>query len=86
MGERYDRLKENAYNKLQDTWGQHAASTRAKYLDRWCRLCGVDDPKDIDYDNPYVHLEWFLCDPRYLIKLTSGKRNEVLAEMDEIQQ
>lgn len=86
MGERWDNVKEAFANKMEDTWATHAAQTRMKYLPRWAKLCGVEDYKDIDYSNPYVHLEWFLCDPRMLMKLTGGRRNEVLALMDEQQQ
>lgn len=78
-------MKENMYARLEDTWADHAASTRAKYYPRWARLCGVEEWTDIDFDNPYVHLEWILCDPRVLIKLTGGKREEALAMMDEQQ-
>jgi hypothetical protein len=49
------------------------------------KVCGVDRPEDIDYSQPNVHLEWFLCDIRMLTRLQHGQREEVMALMDESQ-
>ena len=64
---------------------QYTAQTRAHWTERWMEICGVQTPEEIDYDNPYVHLEWLLCDLRVTAKLTSGMLDEALAMMDEKQ-
>lgn len=81
----FDKVKDAMLNKMLDSWEENAAKTRLKYYDHWANLCGVTEWKDIDFDNPYVHLEWILCDPRVLFKLTGGAREEALAMMDEQQ-
>lgn len=78
-------LKEKMLDKLEESSDENAAKVRYKFGPRWMKLCGVDRWEDIDWDNPYVHLEWFLCDWRMLGKLTDGRRDEVLAKMDEQQ-
>ena len=78
-------LKERLALKMDEMAEQNAAQVRLKYYDRWMKICGVDRWEDIDFDNPIVHLEWFLCDWRMLGKLTDGNRDEVLALMDEQQ-
>ena len=29
----------------------------------------MDEPSKIDYTNPYIRLEWLLCDPYYLLPI-----------------
>ena len=78
-------MKERIATRLEESNDNNTAKVRAKALDSWMEICGVDRVEDIDYSNPRVHLEWFLCDFRMLAKLTSGKREEVLELMDDQQ-
>ena len=84
QGERMS-MKERLVMRMEMTHDQNTAKTRAKFLKHWMEVCGVDSVDKIDYDNPIVHLEWFLCDFTILAKLTDGQRENVLAMMDEQQ-
>lgn len=64
---------------------KYTASTRMKWMERWMEICGTDTVEGIDYDNPYVHLEWLLCDLRVTAKLSGNKVDEALAMMDDMQ-
>lgn len=33
-----------------------------RVLERWMEYSGVEDPSQIDYENPCVHIEWVCCD------------------------
>lgn len=57
------------------------ADACAKYLDRWADLSGHPGDYDaIDYDNPYIQLEYRMCDMKTLLRLSSKrKREETLA-------
>lgn len=85
MGKEKLTLKEKVSLKMMEVSDAQANQTRMKFAERWMKLSGVDRWEDIDWDNPYIHLEWFLCDWRMLGKLTDGNRDEVLALMDEQQ-
>lgn len=61
------------------------AKVRSKWTDRWMQICGVDTPDEIDYDNPYVHLEWILCDMGIQAKLMAGNLESAFKLMDEQQ-
>lgn len=63
------KIVEEITNKLDDKKGGMLAHIRAKNYPRWCEVCGVTDPKDIDYDNPFVRIEWLLCDPGWLLTI-----------------
>lgn len=65
-------VKQFGKNKLNDMNDQVAFQVRAKFLDQWCDYCGVTDPKDIDYNEPHVAIEYLLCDP-VNIKLIRSK-------------
>ena len=78
-------MKERIAMRMEEKHDENTAKTRAKFLDHWMKVCNVDSPDKIDYDNPIVHLEWFLCDFKVLAKLTDGQREEVLAMMDDSQ-
>lgn len=81
----FDNYKQAVWNKMETDYDKFTMKTRSRYEERWMKLCGVDDPKDIDLNNPIVNLEYFLADFRIISRLTSGKRDEVLAMMTEQQ-
>ncbi len=78
-------LKERISLKLEESNAQNTATTRLKFYPHWRKVCGVETDEEIDFDNPIVHLEWFLCDFRIQGKLMDGKREEVLEMMDDVQ-
>ena len=78
-------MKERIVMRMEETHDANTAKVRAQFLEHWMEVCGVDSVDKIDYDNPYVHLEWFLCDFKMIAKLTDGQREEVLALMDDQQ-
>lgn len=81
------RIKEGMLSSIDRASDMNSNMNRQQWIDngRWCKICGVDDPKDIDYSNPYVNLEWFLCDVRVVAKLTGHRRDLVLPMMSEQQ-
>lgn len=83
-------MKERIVKHMDESNDNNAAKIRANFLDRWMDMCGSDDPYNIDHSEaqPIIHLEWFLCDPRVLAKLTGGQAtcDEVVYEMmDDLQ-
>ena len=80
-----DGLSDRIRFEMDMNHEKYVADIRAKWLGRWMEICGVDNPDDIDYDNPYVHLEWLLCDPRVTAKLTGKRVDDALAMMDDMQ-
>ena len=80
-------MKERIAKHLDESNSDNAAKMRADFLDKWMWMCGTDDPGKIDHseNQPIIHLEWFLCDPRIIAKLTGGRREEVLEMMDDVQ-
>lgn len=64
---------------------QGQAKAAANFLDRWADLSGCPGDYDhIDYDNPYIQLEYAMCDPKTLMKLSSPKlRESTLARFPE---
>lgn len=79
------KLAQKITDKTSDLYKGKIAQIRATQYPRWREICevGPDDP--IDMDNPYVHLEWFLCDFEWQVKLMNGRRDYVLQQMDEQQ-
>ena len=65
------------------TNGQAKAS--ANFLQRWSELSGCPGDYDhIDFSNPYIALEYAMCDPKTLMKLSSPKhRDATLAQFPE---
>lgn len=64
---------------------QGQAKAAAHFLQRWSELSGYPGDYDrIDYDNPYIALEYAMCDPKTLMKLSSPKlREDTLAKLPE---
>lgn len=55
---------------------------RAKYLNRWMAMSGVDSPDMIDYTKPQIEIEFMLCDMRNLKLIRGGKnRDEFLKQL-----
>lgn len=61
------------------------AKAASNFLQRWSELSGYPGDYDrIDYDNPYIQLEYAMCDPKTLMKLSSPKlRESTLATFPE---
>lgn len=61
------------------------AKAASNFLQRWSELSGYPGDYDrIDYDNPYIMLEYAMCDPKTLMKLSSPKlREKTLATFPE---
>lgn len=81
-------MQERLAMAMDETNSINAAKTRLKFQEHWMEVCNVDSPDQIDYDNPIVHLEWFLCEPKMLAKLTAKEpeiRQEVIDLMDDSQ-
>ena len=78
-------IKEQTELYLEAHFDEVTAKVRSKWTDRWMRICGVDTPDGIDYDNPYVHLEWILCDMNIQAKLMAGNLESAFKLMDESQ-
>lgn len=66
---------------------KNAKKIRANWMDRWARLSGCEpddygkyDYSKIDWNNPYVRIEYILCDPKIESKLGNDKtRAECIA-------
>ena len=68
-------MKEMGRDRIDRMHDDVSFQVRAKYLGQWCEYCGVDNPNDIDYNEPHVAIEWLLCDP-VNIKLIRSKKKE----------
>lgn len=73
-------IKKTLKERIDKSQDDDAAKVRAKFLDRWAELTdcpikedGTYDYSQIDYENEFVKLEWYLCDPRILFKVTDMK-------------
>ena len=64
---------------------QGQAKAASNFLERWSELSGCPGDYDhIDYDNPYIMLEYAMCDPKTLLKLSSPRhREKTLAKFPE---
>lgn len=58
-----------------------AVAKRKKYMYRWCKICGVKWKRDIDYDNPRVHVEYMLCDIRNQAMLADPQSRHIFLEL-----
>lgn len=67
------KIVEDVKYQLESKKGGILSQVRAKHLSRWMDVCGVTDPADIDYENPFVKIEWLLCDPAWLHAIKSPK-------------
>lgn len=79
------KLKERLYDSMDGIAATAAPQVERKYHPRWMKICGVDTPEQIDYDNPVVSTERFLCNPQVIRDLIQGRRDDVLAKMSETQ-
>lgn len=79
------RMSERLADWMDEKNDSNTAKVRLQAQELWMEMCNVDRPEEINYDDPRIHLEWFLCDQRVLAKLTNGQREEVLEMMDDQQ-
>lgn len=80
MGKRITKIKASADVKKGDVLFQ----VRSRQFPRWIEVCGVDDYTEIDYDNPFVKIEWLLSDPAWLHAIKSEKgRHEFKERLDD---
>lgn len=71
------KIREMLGEKADDLHDRITAQARAKWLTRWAerteeitgRPC--ESPDDIDYTDPYIHIEWLLCDPTNQARIQS---------------
>lgn len=70
-------------DRVADSHDRKTAMVRARYIDRWNKMCGGQ----YTLDNPVVHLEWELCDMKNQHLLMKGKREEFFerAKLSEIE-
>ena len=79
-------IKEWERGKVEKMHDDVSFSVRAKYLAQWCEYCGVDNPNDIDYNEPHVAIEYLLCDPVNIKLIRSKKQDDkqlVYSQMTE---
>ena len=79
------RLKNGFNNTMENALTLSSAQARVKKLPRWRELSGVDNDADIDYDDPIISTEFLLCDQNIQTLLVLGKRDKVLAQMNDHQ-
>ena len=85
------KVKDFARNYTSEQHDRQCAQVRAKFLNRWAQICGVEpdengnyDHSKIDYENKWVKIEWYMCDPAILFKLGNTKtRDEGRAMLPE---
>ena len=70
---------------LDAHYDELTAKVRQKWFPRWMQITGASTPEDIDFDNPYVHLEWILCDMRIQSRLMDGNLDSAFKFMDDRQ-
>lgn len=64
-----------------DNWNDNdTGKTRIKWYNRWAKISGADQLPDgsynweqIDWENEFVRIEWYLCDPQILMKIGDPK-------------
>ena len=69
-------VKQLGKDKLNDMNDNVSFQVRSRFLDQWCDYCGVTDPKDIDYNEPHVAIEYLLCDPVNIKLIRSKNRDD----------
>lgn len=69
-------------SQAYDSWGDAVTvQVRQRYLARWCEICGVTDPMLIDYENPFVKIEFYLADFRILNSIKKEKGRQKFFEL-----
>ena len=85
------KIKKSFQDRVDAKNDDDTAKTRLKWYGRWARISGADQLEDgsynwdqIDWDNEFVRLEWYMCDPQILLKLGDDRyRAEGLAMIPE---
>lgn len=77
---RMKKLKTQLHHVVDNMNDKDSARIRAKFLDRWAELSGLErdehgkyDYSQIDYDNKWVKLEWWMSDITIFMKLSHEK-------------
>ena len=76
MGVVPQKVKDYINGHIDDMAVDQQIKSAQKFHRRWARLSGSenpDDPNTIDWDNPYVQLEYLLCDSGLLMRLSDPK-------------
>lgn len=82
IGKELGRKAIERISQAYDSWGDMVTmQTRQKYLQRWCEICGVTDPMQIDYENPFVKIEFYLADFRILNSIKKEKGRQAFFEL-----
>lgn len=73
-------VKKKIKDKIDDWNDNDCGKTRLQWYDRWAKISGGEKNEkgeynwdDIDWENEFVRLEWYLCDPRILMKIGDPK-------------
>lgn len=85
------KIREELAFRMDQVSGMQTAQIRAKFMDRWAELseCPKDedgnwDYSQIDYENKWVKIEFWLCDPKILFKIGDPKfRDRGIAMLPE---
>lgn len=74
------KLKKSIKDRMETKNEDDTAKVRLKFYNRWAKISGADQLPDgsynweqIDWDNEFVRLEWYMCDPTILTKLGDDK-------------
>lgn len=74
------KLKKQLNDRIDQKNEDDTAKIRLKWYNRWAEISGADQLEDgsydweqIDWDNEFVRLEWYMCDPTILTKLGDDK-------------
>lgn len=76
------KIRDTADEKVDNVMALATARAMENYYPRWCEICGVEDPHDIDWTLPCIEVESMLCNPVNLKLIKGGKkRDEFLAKL-----
>lgn len=73
-------IKQKVRQYIDESDDRESAQIRAKFLDRWAELSGLERDENgtydynlIDHENKWVKLEWYMCDRNIFFKLVNDK-------------
>lgn len=77
---RMGTIKKKIKQRIDDKNEDDAGKVRLKFYNRWAEISNADKLPDgtydwgqIDWDNEFVRLEWYMCDPSIMAKLGDDK-------------
>lgn len=86
MEELKDRgLKDKIMASMDGKYDSSVAKARAACYPRWRAMTDRGPDEDPDFTNPFVHLEWILCDLKVQVHLSEGNREEAFKYFDDQQ-